>query len=683
MKHNLFNKLQENCLEVMNSFFCEHFQEKNIQKYFVTKSRKGDRKTVYFSKTPISWNGIIIGGNNQFSGFPISFLDFEKKETNETNEIFVKKIFNDLDKLQYIKYLEKNILIQRKYIGESKLETVTCQDFETMFGDIFDKSGLIRNAIIIRQHSKFILVPKDKDKKTLKGFKLPTEIKETPEKYLQQSFQKNFQYWLNAKALCTLNQFSFPYIVFDFDDVSFLYKKESFSFLYFLSKINKKKQCVLLSSPVLNGTYTFKIVAKIQNIKTYFEFQEYMEQLNKIIPVSIEKQATILGAHVITTWLKPTLNTKNIILLKKESLEKLFCENEKIQYDEKKHIECLKNIFWNPFFIQDHIEVGNWIITKGTKQKFAKVFNPLDFENETFKTQFFHTFSFQKIVKETKKQNEQNQIQSCQLQNTQKNENNKRKESIQIPKTNRPKPRSSPVYNPELIFNIQNKIEVENQKEMVETEKKEEIQFIDNNLLMKYGSFIQFEKIKTEEKEFFQFLEKLEDLEKIEQLQKLKEKKKAQQILIKQLNKEDFSNKKISFKKKEEANKITFLDDAKLMIKDLNRNHSFMFEFYGRYEKKDDIDSTLIDTFLFCSPCLFKKDGNKKGVSIFLSEKQCTFYCYHESCQKLEKYKPFETEITSKLLQRIFQDNENQTNELSTSFKNLEEVFQKILKKEI
>lgn len=97
----------------------------------------------------------------------------------------------------------------------------------------------------------------------------------------------------------------------------------------------------------------------------------------------------------------------------------------------------------------------------------------------------------------------------------------------------------------------------------------------------------------------------------------------------------------------EKQNTLHFFNTAKIMVQQLNKEHNFQFEFYGTYSNAQNQN---IETFLFCSNYLFKKDNNPKVVGLFINEKKCIINCFHESCKK---YEPFEFEIQSKLIDPI------------------------------
>jgi len=125
---------------------------------------------------------------------------------------------------------------------------------------------------------------------------------------LKNSLQFYFSTWLDATTIGVLNGPSFPFIVFDFDNIQFLFESSAPSkFTNFLNLLMKWKDqgCVVFSSPTTQGILKFKILLRVENMGNYELFQETVKKLQDFgIPVGNEDKGSDFGSHFRTFNLK-------------------------------------------------------------------------------------------------------------------------------------------------------------------------------------------------------------------------------------------------------------------------------------------------------------------------------------------------------------------------------------------
>lgn len=186
----------------------------SLAEFLVVLSFNKQRETLYFSKTPDSWCGLLLSGSLRFKNFPVSKVCFLEEQNGQENLEF---LFKNISQFKYMKYLEESLL-KNGYIPEALLQKCSYHKFGAVFGENFFKnSGIIRHAYNLVKEVPIYVYPKNANKKSFKGFQIPKFEKGPPpaKKFFEESLCENFPFWMQAKVVTMLNKVSFPYVALD------------------------------------------------------------------------------------------------------------------------------------------------------------------------------------------------------------------------------------------------------------------------------------------------------------------------------------------------------------------------------------------------------------------------------------------------------------------------------------
>jgi hypothetical protein len=388
LTNNIFDIDENNVVGYIKNFLNSVFSLETVDLFFFYRKRKNDRFMYFFSKYPQTHSGINVGGAVFHKGYPISILQFEPGQ--KASQSFLENIKNDLCFSSYICSLIDNL----HTAGFLKTKDPLCFSFDALFENdnlLWNNfsTNLTMAAISFVSQNKYFIFPKSVDKKSFKGMKTSDFMKdlESPIGSFEKSLREFPGIWFRASTITVDVKKSFPFVCFDFDDIHFLYKNRNEKFLEFLQKI-KQNGHLILSSPVYGCIYRFKILLEVSGFESQKEFETFLFNLNKNIPVSYENFASVYGAHMGTISLKSENLSNKVLVFSKEDLEEAFSlENSNTNMVDlisdnsllEKHVAILSDLFSSNSFYQDQVQNVKFLSSSTT----AKNFKFIHFENET------------------------------------------------------------------------------------------------------------------------------------------------------------------------------------------------------------------------------------------------------------------------------------------------------------
>ena len=177
---------------------------------------------------------------------------------------------------------------------------------------------------------------------------------------------------------------SFPFVCLDFDSIEFLFCHENTKLVKFLLYL-KEKNNLILSSPVDEGAYRFKIFFQVDGFNNFKDFKLYVENHLKEYKIGYEGEVSLAGCHFSNISLKPSININEWPLITVDDLDNIFGEGEHInknfteyfkKYENLSYADLLTNLFCSEFYLSD--QIFNKVAQKAkSTQKFYKCLNTI------------------------------------------------------------------------------------------------------------------------------------------------------------------------------------------------------------------------------------------------------------------------------------------------------------------
>jgi len=514
---------------------------------------------------------------------------------------------------------------------------------------LFENKFLFKKAQKLSNNIGLFLLPKLEKKKTPSGTKGITSFAKNKNamEFFRESFEFFFNPWMKASAFSMICEESFPNVCLDCDDIHFLFESDMSFFVKFLLYM-KSQNCLILSSPVYKAGYRFKICFQFAGNENFQQLENFIKNDFSVFYCTIEKQATIFGAHYDNVFLKPEINDEKWPVLTMGDLQKIIendstvfenfenFENfeESLQY--KDYEDLLFQLFTTKFYnIDQNANLKN--LSSNENRKFYKELENHELLNSSFLINLDKNLSI----------NSSNisNFQEIAIQNIQSENVLLENSSINISNS------------PQNVEIFQNSEESENFRNIQETTLDSSFVRTQTKLLSKGGK-------KSRSSSFSNFLENLEkeSLESFESETKNFFGKTYSSSFIFEENSET-SNLLQEFKEFDVKN-------INLLLEHLNKEYKFSFK---KLENTQDLENQKEnDTYIFHSKCIFKiLDENEKVLTFRIFQNNCTFYCYHQSCQENKKYSILQNEINSMMIRNLIEKNDKIYVQTSADIQNL------------